>query len=351
MAAQRSVNSSRLAALPLHQRAWLGALAGGLAGGITSAVLHPIDTIKTKLQHHGAADLYTGPVVGQHGLLGLYPGLRATVAGSIPSSALYFGSYEFGKGLLGKHLPPRLKGAVPPLAAALGNVISSSILVPKEVIKQRMQVAGTHNAVAVLSATIRSEGVRGLYAGWGAALMRNLPSNVINFTVFEYLKALVIARSDDGSSTLKPWQSFALGAVSGGTSALATTPLDVVKTRLMTQMSPAVIQAAGGSKSAAVAAAMFSSGYSGIASTLGRIAREEGVAGLTRGMAPRLVYSAAFGAIGFFTFESLKTALLWQAVHQASQSASLSTSQHNVGTLAAATHEAAAAEEEKLRVR
>jgi hypothetical protein len=43
------------------ERVCIGAVAGGIAGGFTNVVLHPIDTIKTKLQTRGAASLYSGP--------------------------------------------------------------------------------------------------------------------------------------------------------------------------------------------------------------------------------------------------------------------------------------------------
>lgn len=48
--------------LPLLERAGIGALAGGIAGGFTNATLHPIDTVKTKLQTRGASTVYSGPL-------------------------------------------------------------------------------------------------------------------------------------------------------------------------------------------------------------------------------------------------------------------------------------------------
>ena len=41
-----------------------------------------------------------------------------------------------------------------------------------------------------------------------------------------------------------------------------------------------------------------------------RIGGAEGVRGLTRGMAPRVVYSACFSAVGFLSFETIRMALL-----------------------------------------
>ena len=47
---------------PVPWAAGIGALAGGLAGGFTNATLHPIDTVKTKLQTKGSSTLYKGPI-------------------------------------------------------------------------------------------------------------------------------------------------------------------------------------------------------------------------------------------------------------------------------------------------
>ncbi len=48
--------------IPLLERTRISALAGGVAGGFVSATLHPIDTVKTKLQTHGASEVYSGPL-------------------------------------------------------------------------------------------------------------------------------------------------------------------------------------------------------------------------------------------------------------------------------------------------
>eukprot|EP00897_Mesotaenium_endlicherianum_P010653 jgi/Mesen1/9616/ME000659S08983 len=298
--------------ISLPERACIGAIAGGLAGGFTNAALHPIDTVKTKLQMRGSVMMYAGPVdvvrkvLAAKGVAGFYSGLPAAILGSVLSSSVYFGTYEMGKGLLAA--ATGCPGAlVPPLAAAVGNLTSSAVLVPKEVIKQRLQAGAEGSAMQVLMGTLRAEGVGGLYAGYSAALLRNLPANMLNFSTFEYLKAAWLVRS--GKDRLEPWQSVLSGAAAGALSATLTTPLDVVKTRLMTQARVAVAAAgASGAKAEAAARAKVIAAYTyeGVASTLHKIWVEEGAAGLTRGMAPRLVYSACFSAVGFLSFETGK---------------------------------------------
>ncbi|CAI7732068.1 unnamed protein product [Closterium sp. NIES-53] len=200
---------------------------------------------------------------------------------------------------------------VPPVAAALGNITSSAILVPKEVIKQRMQAGAAGSVWQVLQQTVAGEGVAGLYSGYTAALLRNLPTNVLNFSTFEYLKMAILHVRH--STSLRPHESMAAGAVAGALSAALTTPLDVVKTRLMTQARVAVAAAGTTGAKAEVAAraqAAAAYTYKGVASTLRRVCEEEGVVGLTRGMAPRILYNAAFSAIGFLAFETARSVLL-----------------------------------------
>lgn len=122
-------------------------------------------------------------VLAKQGIAGLYSGVQAAFVGSIISSSVYFGTYELGKGVFSSitNCPRHL---IPPLAAALGNITSSAILVPKEVVKQRMQAGMVGTSGHVFLQTIRTEGIGGLYTGYSAALLRNLPSNIISFSTF-----------------------------------------------------------------------------------------------------------------------------------------------------------------------
>jgi len=272
--------------------------------------------VKTKLQTRGASKLYSGPldvvskVIAKQGIAGLYSGVQAAFVGSIISSSVYFGTYELGKGVF-TSIGNCPKTLVPPLAAALGNITSSAILVPKEVVKQRMQAGMVGSALEVFLQTIRSEGIGGLYAGYSAALLRNLPSNIISFSTFEYLKLAWLR--DGEKAALEPWQSVISGAAAGALSASITTPLDVVKTRLMTQARKTVSSSGLSgvrAEAAARAQAIAAYTYTGVASTLNQIWLEEGVLGLTTGMGPRLFYSACFSALGFFAFETTRVIIL-----------------------------------------
>ncbi|KAK1361336.1 protein MITOFERRINLIKE 1, chloroplastic [Heracleum sosnowskyi] len=284
--------------LSVFERALIGAGGGGIAGAFTYVCLHPLDTIKTKLQAKGAKDLYNGTfdaiakTFQSKGILGFYSGVSAVIVGSTFSSAMYFGTCEFGKSVLSKFDYPTV--LIPPTAGAMGNIISSAIMVPKELITQRMQTGAKGRSWEVLLRILEKDGILGLYAGYSATLLRNLPAGVLSYSSFEYLKAAVLSKTNQ--TNLNPLQSVLCGALAGATSATLTTPLDVVKTRLMTQI--------------------HRDTAAGVSATVKQILRDEGWVGFTHGMGPRVIHSACFSALGYFAFETARLAILHQYLKQ-----------------------------------
>ncbi|KAF2296571.1 hypothetical protein GH714_000279 [Hevea brasiliensis] len=288
--------------LSVLERALIGAGGGGIAGAFTYVCLHPLDTIKTKLQTKGASQIYSSTLDAivktfqEKGIVGFYSGVSVVIVGSTTSSAVYFGTCEFGKSILSK-LEKFPSVLIPPTAGAMGNIVSSAIMVPKELITQRMQAGAKGRSFEVLLKILEKD-ILGLYAGYSATLLRNLPAGVLSYSSFEYLKAAVLSRTK--KSHLEPIESVCCGALAGAISASITTPLDVVKTRLMTQVNKEVVDK--------VAAAM----YSGVSATVNQILKEEGWVGFTRGIGPRVVHSACFSALGYFAFETARLAILHQ---------------------------------------
>lgn len=274
----------------------IGAGGGGIAGAFTYVCLYPLDTIKTKLQAKGAKEMYDGAfdaivkTFKSKGILGFYSGVSAVIVGSTFSSAVYFGTCEFGKSILSKIEYPDV--LIPPTAGAMGNIISSAIMVPKELITQRMQTGAKGRSWEVLLRILEKDGFFGLYAGYSATLLRNLPAGVLSYSSFEYLKAAVLSRTKQAN--LEPFQSVCCGALAGAISACLTTPLDVVKTRLMTQVRKDAVDKVAG----------------GVSATLKQILKEEGWVGFTHGMGPRVLHSACFSALGYFAFETARLTIL-----------------------------------------
>lgn len=87
---------------------------------------------------------------------------------------------------------------------------------------------------------------------------------------------------------MEPWETIAVGALSGGLAAVVTTPFDVMKTRLMTA-------------SRGLPVSMHMVAVS--------ILRREGPLGLFKGAVPRFFWIAPLGAMNFAGYELAKKAM------------------------------------------
>uniref|UniRef100_A0A2P2LUA3 S-adenosylmethionine carrier 1ic/mitochondrial-like n=1 Tax=Rhizophora mucronata TaxID=61149 RepID=A0A2P2LUA3_RHIMU len=94
---------------------------------------------------------------------------------------------------------------------------------------QTGQFSSAPNAVHLI---VKKEGFKGLFAGYGSFLLRDLPFDAIQFCVFEQL---LLGYKMAAQRELKDPEIAIIGAFSGAITGAVTTPLDVVKTRLMIQ--------------------------------------------------------------------------------------------------------------------
>jgi hypothetical protein len=81
---------------------------------------------------------------------------------------------------------------------------------------------------------IRQEGFGALFHGYKATLWRDLPFSALQFTFYE--KERDLAKSYVGSNNIGLLLEIATAASAGGAAGVITTPLDVVKTRIQTQL-------------------------------------------------------------------------------------------------------------------
>eukprot|EP00166_Cyanidium_caldarium_P000143 ctg_1038.g377 len=173
-------------------------VAGGVAGLVADLMMHPLDTIKARLQaqvsmryvaggREGASEYRPRPYRGvwdcalrvyrEQGMRrGLYAGLSAVLLGSVPASALTFGSYKLIKSVLpGEEAWMGGGGSAwwrDLAAASVADVAALVTYVPAEVVAKRLQVAGMGPArdytspLQALRVIARTEGIwRGVYAG------------------------------------------------------------------------------------------------------------------------------------------------------------------------------------------
>eukprot|EP00904_Undaria_pinnatifida_P008298 jgi/Undpi1/4599/HiC_scaffold_18.g07953.m1 len=231
----------------------LKSFATGLGAGFTRAVSRtftfPLDTLKTRSQvsRLGAEDRAALPLEMRTLLdrpatkSGVFRGFSAFLAQAGPANAVFFMCYDALNALGAAALLPvdiagggsgSGVGILPTVlhlgASSLATVPTNLVRTPAEVVKQRLQVGQENgNALQALQSILRGEGVGGLFVGGREQLIREIPFNAIQFAVYECLKSSL------GSSEI--WADAALGAASSALAAVATQPVDTVKTRVMTK--------------------------------------------------------------------------------------------------------------------
>jgi solute carrier family 25 S-adenosylmethionine transporter 26 len=157
----------------------------------------------------------------------------SVIAGSAPGAALFFVSYEHVKNSVGQG---DAAGAwIHMLAASVGEIAACAVRVPTEVVKQRTQAsqfASSWQALRhIFAANASMIGIwRELYRGWGITIMREIPFTVVQFPLWEAMKKW---RGRVKGRKANAVESAVIGSASGAVAAAATTPLDVLKTRLM----------------------------------------------------------------------------------------------------------------------
>merc|ERR1711934_1009551 len=134
------------------------------------------------------------------------------------------------------------------------------------------------------SMLLRADGPLGFYKGYLATISRDVPWNALSFMFFAQAKTLFAAVKGRDPATE---ENLLLGALSGMTAAVIMTPVDVVKTRLMT----------GGASG-------------GIAATFSAILKDEGAATLMKGVVPRVMFLAPLAALTLSFYEKFAMLLV-----------------------------------------
>ncbi|KAI1616717.1 MC family mitochondrial carrier protein [Exophiala viscosa] len=224
-------------------------LAGAFAAFTVDLLVYPLDTLKTRLQSQDYAKLYKNADGSTKRSLfrGLYQGVGSVILITIPSSGAFFTTYEALKYTLNEAVPPNSSLYLPQPAihaAASGGaeLVSCAILTPAEVLKQNAQMlnsSGRGSTSLQVLKTFRKQPSR-LWRGYTALAARNLPFTALQFPVFESLKNYFMARRKakkggepvDGILERATITAYSAG-IAGSGAAWITTPIDVVKTRIM----------------------------------------------------------------------------------------------------------------------
>ncbi|XP_003703581.1 mitochondrial S-adenosylmethionine carrier protein [Megachile rotundata] len=241
-------------------------IAGGLAGVSVDIILFPLDTLKTRLQSKQG-------FIKSGGFSNLYKGIFPVFIGSAPTASLFFVTYEGIKNVTQHRIPEKYHSLLHMSAASLAEMVACLIRVPIEVLKQRKQA---------LIFERKDISLKLLYCGYWSTVLRDMPFSLIQFPIWECFKRIWSLNVD---RNIFPIESAICGAIAGGISAAITTPLDVIKTRIMLSHR---------NENASKLKILY---------VIQNVYKEKGLYGLFAGIGPRVMWITLGGFIFFGTYE------------------------------------------------
>jgi len=177
---------------------------GFLAAFWSSLALCPTELVKCKLQ--ALRESYTSqgkdpPKIGPYqltrnilrteGLPGMFRGLTATFTREMPGYFFFFMAYEFSRDML--RSPGQSKDDIGALKTVVSGGVAGvtlwTIIFPADVVKSRLQVAGSSTPMLKMMRDIYTkEGVFALYNGLGPSILRTFPATGALFLAYETSK-------------------------------------------------------------------------------------------------------------------------------------------------------------------
>lgn len=302
-------------------------LGAALFSGVSGA-LYPIVVLKTRQQVSPtqiSCFRMSYSMLNHEGLRGFYRGFGTSLMGTIPARALYMAALEVTKSNVGAAtlrigFSETTAAAIANAAAGLSSAMAAQLVwTPIDVVSQRLMVQGSSKTIIpnvnaykyrggidAFSKILYSDGLRGLYRGFGISILTYAPSNAVWWSTYSIAHRLIWGgigcyssnKDENGGvigSSFRPDSKSMLAvqglsaAMASGVSALITMPLDTIKTRLQV-----LDGEEGGCRSPT------------IGQTIKNLMKEGGLGACYRGLGPRWASMSMSATTMITTYEFLK---------------------------------------------
>eukprot|EP01040_Poterioochromonas_malhamensis_P010416 gene10416-11332_t len=267
--------------------------AGCIAGAVEAISVWPMEYIKTQLQLQklatagGPKPPFNGMIEGlvytvkTHGFFALYRGLGVTLIGSIPKAGIRFGGNAYFKQLLADDKGKLTMSKQFLAGMGAGTVEAVFAVTPMETIKTKL-IQTNQTLVPGVKSILRESGIRGIYQGLVATVLKQSSNQGLRFMFFNKYKDIM---TDNGKKPLNPLMALLGGMMAGCFSTLGNNPFDVVKTQMQ-------------GKDAAQ--------YKNTLDCFVKILKTEGLRGYYKGVIPRMGRVVPGQGVIFMSFESIQ---------------------------------------------
>ncbi|CCM03343.1 uncharacterized protein FIBRA_05472 [Fibroporia radiculosa] len=285
------------------------AVAGAAGGILAMSATYPLIFLSTRAavetKEHKSTYEAILDIIRREGFFGLYSGLNSSLLGIAVTNGVYYYFYERSRGAIvgsmrgGKGMTTVESMLAGLIAGSATTIISNPIWV----VQTSQAVGSLHRSPAADSSgsrvklgiietiqhILRKDGIGAFWRGIGPALVLVI-NPVLQYTVFEQLKNILVRRRTAQLRAVGPaaavvavltdWDYFFLGALSKLVATSSTYPYIVIKSRLHAGHANAL---------------KYKSSLDGLLT----IVKEEGVEGLYRGVASKLLQSVLTAAFLF----------------------------------------------------
>ncbi|KAF9187371.1 hypothetical protein BGZ51_001338 [Haplosporangium sp. Z 767] len=311
-------------------------LIGGAVSGLCACIfVQPLDLIKTRLQQQQQAHLAFIKQSSQAGLtiaplestiwktvfgiikegsvLDLWRGTVPTIVRNVPGAAMYFTVLNESRMLLarrkingaervdtlsGNSALPKLSNTENLIAGGASRAAIGFVMMPATVIKVRYEsnLYNYKSMAGAFSSIFKTEGIRGLWAGFGATAMRDAPLAGMYVLFYEQCKVRLgeLRNTTRFSDVSTPTIHMVSGVVAGFLSTTLTHPFDMLKTRM--QLKPAE--------------------YKNILQAARKVLMEEGAIGFLDGILVRTIRKSIHSAVTWTVYEEV---VRWHTARKADQ--------------------------------
>jgi solute carrier family 25 aspartate/glutamate transporter 12/13 len=280
------------------------------ASALGVVLTYPLDIVKTRLMNMRVAPdgkrMYLNSmdclrqILRVEGFAGLFRGIIPQLLSVAPEKAIKlqvndllrraFSSNDAETGTKKLHFSLEM------LAGACAGACQLLVTNPMEMVKIRLQMEGetsrllhakglTPPSGLTMTGVFRDLGFPGVYRGASACLLRDVPFSAMYFPSYSAIKNLLVEQRTTGKATSS--DLLLAGTLAAVPAALLTTPADVIKTRLQVTPRPGETM------------------YTGIRDCAQKIYVQEGLPGLFRGSAVRVVRIAPQFGISLLAYEQL----------------------------------------------
>jgi solute carrier family 25 protein 14/30 len=252
-----------------------------------------IDAAHTQLKYRGMLHAFL-TIAREEGVRALYSGIAPALLRQATYGTIKLGCYNIFKRTMAEK-PEDETLLVNVISAASAGALAAAIANPTEVLKVRMQVGSrllmSQSMFSSFYDIYKKEGFKGLYRGMGPNAQRAAVVVGVELSIYDWIKQKLL-RAELVKDTIGT--HFLCGFIAGFAGAMASNPIDVIKTRLMNQR----MLKSGASKV-----------YKGSVDCALQTIRTEGVRALYKGFIPLYFRLGPWNIIFFIVYEQCKKAL------------------------------------------